>query len=145
MDETRIRLLALGTKGYTCSQIVMIMVLEIRGETHPELVRAMSGLSYGCGNSRGNCGALTGGASVLGLYAGKGADNETGSEKLLTMTQELSDWFQERVAPHGGIACQAIVGEASPEASRQTCGELVAETFEKVMEILQSNGYDPAG
>ena len=62
------------------------------------------------------------------------------------MMQELSDWFEERVgAIHGGITCEAIVGDAGPDASRQTCGAMVAETYEKAMEILMQNGFDPAG
>ena len=117
MDETLIRLMTLGGKGYTCSQNMIIMALEIRGETNPALTRAMAGLSYGCGNSRGTCGALTGGACVLGLYAGKGTDEEDPSEMLFPMTQELSDWFRERTAEHGGIDCETIVGEGRSDAS----------------------------
>lgn len=144
MDETLIRLMALGGKGYTCSQIMIIMALEARGEENPSLVRAMAGLSYGCGNNCGTCGALTGGVCVLGLYAGKGMDAETASEMLLPMTQELSDWFLERTAEHGGINCETIVGAEGPDASRQICGALVAETFEKALEILMQNGFDPS-
>jgi len=145
MNETLIRLMALGGKGYTCSQILIIMALEARGEKNEGLVRAMSGLSHGCGNNRGTCGALTGGVCILGLYAGKGADEETASEMLPAMTQDLSDWFGEWVDEYDGITCDAIAGEAGPDASRQTCGALVAETFIKTMEILMSNGFDPAG
>ena len=145
MNETLIRLMALGGKGYSCSQILMILALEERGESNPSLVRAMSGPAYGCGNNQGACGALTGGVCVLGLYGGKGSNNETASGKLSLMVQELSDWFVERVGGmHGGITCEAIVGDAGPEVSRRTCGTMVAETFEKAMEILMTNGFEPA-
>lgn len=146
MDETVIRLMRLAAKGYSCSQILISLALEERGESNPSLVRAMAGLAYGCGDGRATCGALTGGACVLALYAGRGGDDEEASERLPAMTQDLADWFAEKtVARHGGISCEAIVGEAGPEASRQQCGSLVAETFEKAMEILVSNGFDPAG
>lgn len=146
MNETMIRLMKLGGKGYSCSQILIGMALEDRGESNPGLVRAMAGLAYGCGNGRASCGALTGGACILALYAGKGADDEEESELLLSMTQEFSDWFTDNTGEkHGGITCEVIVGEAGPEASRQTCGILVAETYEKAMEILTVNGFDPAG
>jgi C_GCAxxG_C_C family probable redox protein len=146
MDDTLIRMMALGGKGYTCSQILVALALDARGESNPGLVRAMAGLAYGCGNNQGTCGALTGGACVLALYAGKGSDDEAASERLLAMMQELSDWFVEQVGGrHGGITCEAIVGEAGPEASRQTCGTVVSETFEKAMEILMVNGFEPAG
>lgn len=146
MDEVLLRLLELGGKGYYCSQILMALALEERGESNSGLVRAMAGLAYGCGNSQATCGVLTGASCVLALYAGKGGDEEEASDRLIAMMQELADWFVEKVgARHGGIACQDIVGEAGPEASRQTCGSLVAETFEKTMQILTANGFDPAG
>ena len=145
MNETLIRMMTLGGKGYFCSQILIFLALEERGEANPALVRAMAGLAYGCGNNQGTCGALTGGNCILGLFAGKGSDDEAASEKFPVMTQELSDWFVERVgSPHGGITCEAIVGEAGYQASRETCGAIVAETFEKAMEILTVNGFELA-
>ena len=146
MDETLIRMMELGGKGYYCSQILITLALEERGESNPGLVRAMAGLAYGCGNSRATCGALTGGNCVLALYAGKGSDDEGESERLFAMMQELSDWFIEQAGErHGGISCESIVGEAGPEASRQICGSLVAETYNKAREILLSSGFDLAG
>jgi len=146
MDDILMRLLVLGGKGYSCAQILISLALETRRESNHGLVRAMAGLAYGCGSGKGACGALTGGNCVLALYAGKGSDEEAASEKLLPMMQELSDWFGERVgSTHGGITCDAITGEAGPEASRQTCGNVVAETFEKAMDILTANGLDLTG
>lgn len=146
MNDLMMRLVILGARGYSCAQILMSLALESRGETNPALVRSMAGLAYGCGSGKAACGALTGGSCVLAFYAGKGSDEETASEKLFPMMQELSDWFEERVGgAHGGITCDAITGDAGPEASRQTCGMLVAEAFEKVMGILTTNGFDPAG
>ena len=140
MDDTLIRMLQLGHKGYTCSQIIMILGLEAREETSPALVRAMGGLAYGCGSGHGSCGALTGGCCLLSLYVGKGADEETESDRLMLMLQELSDWF----CLHTGsdpdrMSCEAIVGESGPIASRQRCGAIVADTYAKVMEILADN------
>jgi hypothetical protein len=146
MEETFIRLMQLAGKGYTCSQIILIMGLEIRGETNPGLVRSMAGLAYGCGSGRASCGALTGGCCLLALYAGKGGDEEAGSEQLMAMLQDLSDWFWDRIGgPSGGMACETIVGQEGPAASRQRCGTLVAETYAKVMEILLTYQFDPAG
>ena len=146
MEDTLIRMMTLGGKGYYCSQILISLALEERGESNPGLVRAMAGLAHGCGNSKATCGALTGGNCVLALYAGKGRDEEEESERLFTMMQELSDWFVEEIGGrHGGISCEAIVGEAGPTASRRTCGSLVAQTYNKTREILTSSGFDLAG
>jgi hypothetical protein len=143
MDDQMIRLLQLAQKGYTCSQIILLMGLEIREETNPGLVRAMAGLAYGCGSGRASCGALSGGCCLLALYAAKGMDDEADSEKLMAMLQDLSDWFGTRLGnPSGGLTCEAFVGQEGPAASRQRCGMLVAETFAKVIELLQTYEFD---
>jgi Putative redox-active protein (C_GCAxxG_C_C) len=146
MEDTQLRMLRLGKKGYTCSQIILLMGLELRAETNPGLVRAMAGLAYGCGSGQGTCGVLTGGCCLLALYAGKGSDEERPSERLTLMLQELTDWFVERAGcDESRISCEAIVGEAGPAASRQRCGAIVADTYAKVMEILVANAIDPMG
>ena len=126
MDETMIRMMQLGQQGYSCSQIMMLLGLQVRAESNPGLVRAMAGLAYGCGSGHGTCGVLTGGCCLLALYAGKGSDEETESDRM------------------GLMSCDAIVGESGPEASRQRCGTILAATYAKVMEILSTNGIDPS-
>lgn len=141
-----IRMLQLAREGYGCSQILIRLVLDARGEDNPALVRAMAGLAYGCGGGRATCGTLTGGCCALALYAGKGRDGEEASERLMLMLQELSDWFGRHVgAACGGIACETIVGEGGPAAAQQRCGTIVADTYAKVLEILAENGFDPSG
>jgi hypothetical protein len=138
-----IRMLKLANKGYACSQILILMALEARGEQNPSLVRASAGLAYGGGAHEGSCGVLTGGSCVLALFAGKGSDEEQGSERLTAMLEELSEWFSDRIGgQYGGIECQAIVGEEGPAASRQRCVAILAETFSKVVEVLVTSGYD---
>ena len=143
MDDTMLRMMRLAQKGYTCSQILILLALEAKGEQNPALVRAAAGLAYGCGTGKGSCGVLTGGSCVIALFAGKGSDEEQESEKFMMMLQDLSDWFSERVGgQYGGIECQAIVGEEGPASARQRCGGILAETYAKVMEILIANGFE---
>lgn len=144
MTDLTVRMLQLTQKGYGCSQILMRLFLEARGEDNPPLVRAMAGLAYGCGAGRASCGTLTGACCVLALYAGKGDDDEPGSERLMLMLQELSDWFDEHVGrAHGGITCDRIVGAEGPTAARRRCAAIVADTYAKTLEILTANGFDP--
>jgi hypothetical protein len=146
MDDTMIRMLQLGQQGFTCSQIIMMLALELRGEENPALVRAMGGLAYGCGSGRGSCGVLTGGCCVLALYAGKGSTDEAPSDRFDLMLQELNDWFGEHTGCSADdMSCDAIVGEAGPQASRQQCGSILQDTYGKVLEILTANGIDPFG
>lgn len=60
------------------------------------------------------------------------------------MLQELNDWFgQHTGCGPTDMSCDAIVGEAGPEASRQRCGAILTETYRKVMELLVANEIDP--
>jgi hypothetical protein len=145
MDDYQIEMMRLAAKGYACSQIIVQLGLAARGEENPALVRSMAGLAYGCGGGQTSCGALTGGCCLLALYAGKGADTETESEKLPLMLSELSEWFQTAVGgQYGGIICETITGEGGPAAARQRCGTIVGDTVAKAMEILMTHGFDPS-
>jgi hypothetical protein len=141
-----IRMLRLRQEGYSCSQILLLLALDMRGEENPGLVRAMAGLAYGCGAGAGTCGALTGGCCLLALYAGKGGPEEEASDQLAPMLQDLSEWFTERVGgQYGGIECHTILGGKDPSAAGQPCATVVSETWAKAMEILLSYGLDPSG
>jgi hypothetical protein len=145
LNDVSLRILQLSAQGFGCSQVLMQLALEARGEDNPGLVRAMAGLEYGCGGGRATCGALTAACCVLALYAG-GGGAAGASERLPLMLQALSDWFEERAGgPHGGISCEAVVGQEGPAAARQRCGTIVADTHSRLLEILAANGLDPSG
>lgn len=143
MDDTLMQMLRYASKGYACSQIVVLLTLDQCNASNPGLVRAMAGLAYGCGNGVATCGVLTGACCVIGYFAGKGTDTETGNEDLMLMLEEMNDWFQGRFGErHGGITCQAIVGEAGPQASRSICAGILSETYAQTLRILSDHGID---
>jgi hypothetical protein len=142
-DEIVMRMIELAEKNYNCSQIMMILALDTEGRENPELVRAMSGLGDGCGFFEETCGIMTSAAAILSWYAGKGADGETESEKLLPMLEELGDWFQDEIAEkYNGTRCKEIVGDlVGTEEGKQICGGIIFQTFGKVNEILAANNF----
>jgi len=142
-DELVNRMIQLAESKYNCSQIMMVLALEQEGRENSELVRAMSGLGDGCGFFQETCGIMTGAASILAWYAGKGADNEEESEKLLPMLENFGDWFRQEIgARYAGTRCNEIVGDlvGTPDG-KQICGSIIFQTFGKVNEILASKGY----
>lgn len=145
MDDLMLRIMQLGHRGYVCSQIMVLLALDARGEANPGLVRALAGLAYGCGDGRGTCGTLTAGCCLLALLAREGEDDPSRpTVRLAAMQQELVDWFEARAAAVGGsLTCNAIVGASGPAASQAACGGLVADTYRQVLAILAANGYDP--
>jgi C_GCAxxG_C_C family probable redox protein len=144
MNDSTFRIIQLAAKGYCCSQILVQLALETQGKENPDLVRAMSGLCMGAGNSGGICGVFTGAACVLAQYAGKGVDAEKEADKLPLMYAELGEWFDQRVTDsYGGTSCRDIIGEESSRPRPDRCGTLLMDTWKKVTEILMTNGFDP--
>jgi C_GCAxxG_C_C family probable redox protein len=144
MDDVD-QLMTLRKQGFYCSQIIMLQGLEQMGKSNPDLIRAMHGLAGGLGFSGELCGALTGGASLLGLYAGKGTPEQEEDQRLNFMVEDLVNWFNAEYSEQfGGIRCEEILaGNNQNKATR--CPILVTGVLQKVNELLVKNGYDLAG
>ena len=144
-DFTLGRMKELKQQGFYCSQILMILGMELQGRENPDLIRAMQGLAGGLGFSGETCGALTGGACLLALYAGKGRPNEEEHQYLNPMILDLVDWFKEGYGKdYGSIRCEDITTGGRLNLSTR-CPTMVAGTFQKVKELLVENGFDLAG
>ncbi|MBI5565538.1 MAG: C_GCAxxG_C_C family protein [Chloroflexi bacterium] len=139
------RMRELKQHGFFCSQILMTLGLELQGKENPDLIRAAHGLAGGLGFTGETCGALTGGACLLALYAGKGLLADDDDPRLLFMIEDLVKWFKQGYGQdYGGIRCETILsGTSNAQATR--CPAMVAGTFQKVKELLVENGFDLAG
>ena len=136
------RMMELAQQGFHCSDILLLMGLEAQGKTNPDAVRAVSSLAGGIGSSGDICGAFTGGACLLGLYAGRGASDEEEDSRLQIMISELLDWFStEQEKRYGGIHCSEIT-EDDPQNMPMRCPQIVASVYRKVRAILDQNGFD---
>jgi C_GCAxxG_C_C family probable redox protein len=141
LDRTR----ELRQQGFFCSQILLIMGMDLQGKENPDLVRAMQGLAGGIGFRGETCGALTGGACLLGLYAGKGTPEQEEDLRLLFMAEELVRWFKDKYGEiYGGIRCDDILSEGGKDMGSR-CPTIVLGTFQKIKELLVENGFDLAG
>lgn len=129
------RLFQLAAQGFCCSQIVLMLGLDDQGKDNPDLIKAMNGLCGGIGRTGKTCGALTGGACLIGLNAGKGSSSELGHVKINLMINDLLDWFEET---HGSIDCDGILDYSLDEGNEYPvqCGNIVSSTYNKVREIL---------
>ena len=96
MADESFRIAELLLDGYTCGQILVKLALEAQGRDNPDLVRAMSGLALGMGQGF-NCGSLTGGCCVLGLYGGRSDENQPGHPRFDIMVEEFSGWFESEM------------------------------------------------
>ncbi len=138
--EELMRMMELKQQGFFCSQILLSMALEDRGESNPALIRAARGLAGGLGFARETCGALTGGACLLGLYSGKGLPDEPDDPRTDQMVQEMVAWFKEEHGQnYGGIRCEEILA-SEPANMKTRCPNLVITTYEKANELLEKYG-----
>jgi C_GCAxxG_C_C family probable redox protein len=144
MDDNN-DLVVLRKQGFYCSQILILQGLDMMGKSNPDLVRAMHGLAGGLGFRGELCGALTGGASLIGLYAGKGIPEQEEDPRLLFMIEDLVNWFKaEYIGQFGGIRCEEILAGNSQNQSVR-CPVLVKGVLQKVKELLVESGFDLSG
>ncbi|WP_319543277.1 DVU_1555 family C-GCAxxG-C-C protein [uncultured Pseudodesulfovibrio sp.] len=144
LDDTGLKMMELGGKGYCCSQILILLALDEMGRENPDLIRAASGLCNGLGDCSGLCGVYTGAAMLLGLYGGKGEDMEESVDVLPLMLEELRDWFAAATTQYGGMACRDILDGRCGQPDAARCGGLVSAAYAQVREILVNNGLDPS-
>ncbi len=135
-------------EGYCCSQLLVLLMLRARGEENPALVRSQQALCHGMGQSEGPCGLLPGGACALSILAGKGAQDEEPHPMLTPIVNEYAAWFYERTGQYGGYACPQVADGLGAGADGNgvrdpvACGELLAECWEKICELVESYGLD---
>ena len=143
MSDTILRLMSLQRKDSPCSQMMMIMAMEEQDYENIALIRAMAGLTNGCGDGSGSCSALSGATCVLALYAAKGDDSEKELDTFLPMLEDLSEWFSLKTRAYGGNLCNQITENKPGNVEMtQRCAQLIADTYDKVMLLLVENGID---
>ena len=135
------RVMELSRYGYFCGQILAKLMLETVGEENPGLVKAMGGLNGGVGFSQGCCGCMTGGACVISYFTGKGQDIGYYDQQHKPAMAEFTQWFEEEMLDaFGGIECRDIT-KGNPAKRVQYCPQIIADTFQKCMEILENRGF----
>lgn len=146
-DDLQMELMALDGKRYHCSQVLMILGLRLQGkdpEQNADLIRATGGLTLGLGYSNETCGALLGGACLLGLYGGRGRDGEEEAEWFRMANRRLVEWFREAYSVEdkegrASIRCTDILDRHGLKG----CGVMVRGVYMKVLELLGEFGVDP--
>jgi C_GCAxxG_C_C family probable redox protein len=141
MSDEMIRIMTYSQQGFCCSQTLLMMGLEAIGHENRELIRAMGGLCGGIANAGKTCGALSGGACLLSLYVGRGAEEEMEIMFGRRMLDELVQWFDDTYgSQYGDTTCLALL-EGDPTNRIQRCPDIINGVYEQVCEILNNYGY----
>jgi C_GCAxxG_C_C family probable redox protein len=136
-----------------CAQCAVAALLEVLDMENDEVFKAASGLSGGIGlSTSGSCGALTGGALVIGLLFGRDIDDflfPTAAMTSYDLVKELHDYF---MAEFGSCCCadiqKKLVGRSfnprDPEDAaafvtheiHDHCAKVVGKAARKALEII---------
>lgn len=135
--EIQERVMELLGEGLHCSQVMMQLSLDLRECDQPFTIRALGALGGGMFAQR-TCGTLTGGVATLSSYFPRkeGEREPTGYQAL---ANALVEWFEEE---YGSIECRDLV-EFDTAPIMNFCPGLMANVFEKCLELLQEAGIDP--
>lgn len=145
MDDMEFELFKLRNLGYCCTQMMMKLALDAEEKENPDLMKAVQGLCMGVGGLQKTCGVLTGGLAILGLYAGKGKDNEPPNPDYFNMVDEYIAWFESEL---GSTECQDIIGACTMAEYQSNqdyalqCGDTLRKSYEKVQEILRDYNFE---
>lgn len=139
MDELEFELFKLRNAGYCCTQMMMKLALDAEGTENPDLMKAMQGLCMGVGGLQKTCGVLTGGLAIIGLYAGKGKDDEQPHPDYFNMVDEYIGWFESEF---GSTDCEDIIGACTMAEYKSNqdlllkCGDTLKKCYEMIQQLL---------
>ena len=124
------KILELSQRGYDCAGILGKLLMETLGEDNDGLVRAFSGLDGGIGHSKDVCGCMAAGCCMLAYFG----------EDAKPLQGEFASWIKDEMLTfYGGYSCEDIIGN---DLSKRLniCPGIIADTYEKVMELLSDRG-----
>lgn len=128
-DEEKL-LYELKIKGECCAGILVRMGLALRGEKNEQMAKAARTLCLGIHNGM-ECGALTGGALMLGLFDGK--NNE--------MVTDLAEWFRDTYgSKYNGTNCEAIT-HGDRYSRTVICPAIISAVYTQARKLLCDYGY----
>ena len=131
----------------------MLALQDTLGMKDDALVKAASAMSGGIGGMTDTCGAMLGGAIMLGAVSGSGRDDVGNMEKSMeirTQAGKLYKWFEKEYGATTCLDIRKIFGggvfyewhipwqaELAKEAGvMEKCGDMVQKTAAKTAELI---------
>ena len=144
------RAVELFREGYNCSQSVFVAFCHRFGLDEETAKKVSAGLGGGMGRMREVCGAVSGGAMVIGsICAPVDGKDSNSKQKNYELVREFAGRFAKK---NGSIICRELLGldvkmEKSAEPEKRTaeyykkrpCVELVADAAEILTELIEEN------
>jgi C_GCAxxG_C_C family probable redox protein len=93
--------------GFNCSQAVFTAFGKTMGLTEDQCLKIGSAFGGGMARRQYTCGAMTGGLMVLGLYFGRGLEDDI-SKKEGTY-EKAGEFFKEFEKRNGSVVCKDLL------------------------------------
>jgi len=121
---------------YYCSEAIIATIRKHFDPDMPEQAIAMgSGFPIGFGRAMCACGAVSGGAVVIGYFFGRVKPKDTKVQKAMALTKELHDHFQsKRKVLCCKILCKGM--ELGSQKHMEQCIAITGEIAAKTAEIV---------
>lgn len=139
-DEIEAAARALHMKGYNCAQAVACAFAPLLGVDEDFCFRMTEGLGGGIATHTETCGALLGGAAVLGLARSNGCADPTSKEQTYVYTAQLVKKFEPL---YGTTVCSEIRAQ-DPTGIKpmKVCKDAVGEAARMTADVLDELAAD---
>lgn len=139
-DEIEAAARALHMKGYNCAQAVACAFAPLMGADEDLCFRMAEGLGGGIATHTETCGALLGGAAVLGMARSNGCADPTSKEQTYVYTAQLVEKFEPL---YGTTVCSAIRAlDPTGVKPMKVCKDAVGEAARMTADVLEALAAD---
>ena len=139
-DQIEAAARALHAKGYNCAQAVACAFAPLMGVDEDLCFRMAEGLGGGLATHTETCGALLGGAAVLGLARSNGCADPTSKEQTYAYTAQLVKKFEPL---YGTTICSAIRAlDPTGIKPMKVCKDAVGEAARMTADVLETLAAD---
>ena len=139
-DEIEAAARALHAKGYNCAQAVVCAFAPLMGADEDTRFRLAEGLGGGLAVHTETCGALLGGAAVLGLARSNGCADPTSKEQTYRYVAQLV----ERFTPLYGTTTCSEIRALDEEGGKplKVCKNAVGQAARMTADVLETLAAD---
>lgn len=145
-DEIEAQARALHAKGYNCAQAVVCSFAQIMGVDVDLCFRLAEGQGGGLATHTETCGALLGGAMVLGLARSNGCADPTSKLQTYEYVKKLVAKFEQLYGTNvcSEIRAQDLVGVNPMKVCKDAVGEASRMTADVLEELAADLGKSRA-
>ncbi|MBP7461491.1 MAG: C_GCAxxG_C_C family protein [Candidatus Delongbacteria bacterium] len=138
MDERTIREMVVKNyeQGFHCAESILNTICELNSKDPAPFTRVVSGLRGGVGKCRQDiCGALSGGAVVLGVLYGR----DQGGENIDRMVEMTAEFRQRFIREFTTTVCQKVIENWQARPEYQSCRDVTAKASQILQNLIEEN------